>query len=83
MSLLNLYSYSIRPPSVDRFPIYCFDRFRYSKHNFIHDQVNFNKLADGTPAQKVYLSSTLNRFIPNVSSPDKRRIAAPSKVSER
>ncbi|XP_060878930.1 uncharacterized protein LOC132951185, partial [Metopolophium dirhodum] len=55
-------------------------KVKYSKHNFIHDQVNFNKLADGTPAQKVYLSSTLNRFIPNVLSPDKRRIAAPSKI---
>ncbi|XP_015373001.1 PREDICTED: heterogeneous nuclear ribonucleoprotein L-like [Diuraphis noxia] len=55
-------------------------KVKYSKHNFIHDQVNFNKLTDGTPAQKVYLSSTLNRFIPNVLSPDKRRIAAPSKI---
>ncbi|XP_025199878.1 uncharacterized protein LOC112597859 [Melanaphis sacchari] len=55
-------------------------KVKYSKHNFIHDQVNFNKLADGTPAQKVYLSSTLNRFAPNVSCPDKRRIAAPSKI---
>ncbi|XP_026804426.1 uncharacterized protein LOC113547999 [Rhopalosiphum maidis] len=57
-----------------------FMKVKYSKHNFIHDQVNFNILADGTPAQKVYLSSTLNRFVPNVSCPDKRRIAAPSKI---
>uniref|UniRef100_A0A2S2PKX2 Heterogeneous nuclear ribonucleoprotein L n=1 Tax=Schizaphis graminum TaxID=13262 RepID=A0A2S2PKX2_SCHGA len=57
-----------------------FMKVKYSKHNFIHDQVNFNILADGTPVQKVYLSSTLNRFVPNVSCPDKRRIAAPSKI---
>ncbi|XP_050060356.1 uncharacterized protein LOC114119560 isoform X1 [Aphis gossypii] len=55
-------------------------KVKYSKHNFIHDQVNFNKLADGTPAQKVYLSSTLNRFVSNVLCLDKRRIAAPSKI---
>ncbi|KAF0765112.1 Uncharacterized protein FWK35_00021822 [Aphis craccivora] len=55
-------------------------KVKYSKHNFIHDQVNYNKLADGTPAQKVYLSSTLNRFVSNVLCLDKRRIAAPSKI---
>lgn len=55
--------------------------FRYSKHSFIYEQISPHKLADGTPTQKVYLASKLNRFPRNGSHYfNRRRIAAPSKV---
>lgn len=41
----------------------------------------FNKLLDGTPTQKIYWTSKLNRFPKNGTCLDRRRIASPSKVS--
>lgn len=40
----------------------------------------FNKLLDGTPAQKLYSTSKLNRFTGNEICYDRSRVAAPSKV---
>lgn len=56
--------------------------FRYSKHSFIYDDRTLNTLSDGTPAQKSYLASKLNRFPKSHTSANRRRTAVPSKVSQ-
>ncbi|VVC35787.1 RNA recognition motif domain [Cinara cedri] len=55
-------------------------KVKYSKHSFIHDQIAFNTLPDGTPAHKIYSASKLNRFTDNGNCYDRRRVAAPSKI---
>ncbi|XP_025422136.1 uncharacterized protein LOC112691912 [Sipha flava] len=55
-------------------------KVKYSKYSYIHDKGTVAKLSDGTPAQKNYTPSILNRFSSKTNFMDKRRIAAPSKI---
>jgi hypothetical protein len=57
------------------------ERFRYSNFSYIRDQEKVIRLSDGTPTQKYYDTSTLNRFSYKKKFVNDRRIAAPSKVS--
>ncbi|XP_025407621.1 heterogeneous nuclear ribonucleoprotein L-like [Sipha flava] len=55
-------------------------KVKYSNFSYIRDQKKAVRLSDGTPTQKYYDTSKLNRFSYKKKFVNERRIAAPSKI---